>query len=162
MEQQRRWFGPGLRGTVWLAVAAMLGYIIIRSIFNPLNYQSDMPLAILAFFIFLCVMLLVSLRSGYRALQRASNKLPDPVSPSSFLLKALFLLGLAGVLFCAEVVAVSDLMAAGKIAVAGIPDLRALVFTVVVVSVPALALGAAALGNFVQYLDHRAALKKDQ
>lgn len=38
-----------MRGTVWLVVAAMLGFIIVRSIFNPLNYQSDKPLAILAF-----------------------------------------------------------------------------------------------------------------
>ncbi|MCO4263701.1 hypothetical protein NG697_12345 [Pseudarthrobacter sp. MDT3-26] len=143
-------------------MAAMLGFIIVRSIFNPLNYQSDKPLAILAFFIFLCVMLLVSLRSGYRGLQRSWNKLPDPVSPSSFLLKATFLLALAVVLFCAEVVAVSDLISAEKITVAGTPDLRALVFTVVVVSIPALALGAAGTGYIVLYVEHRTALKKGQ
>jgi hypothetical protein len=68
MKQHRRWFGPGVRGTVWLVVAAALGFIIVGAIGNPLNYESDKPLAILAFFILLCVMLFVALRSTYRAL----------------------------------------------------------------------------------------------
>lgn len=140
----------------------MFCYIIFKAIFNPLNYQSNMPLAVLAFFIFLCVMLLVSLHSGYRALQRAWNRLPDPVSASSFLLKAFFLLTFSGVLFCAEVVAVKDLMADGEMTVARMPDLRALVFTAVVVSIPALALAATGLGNVVLYFQHRAALKQVQ
>lgn len=95
-------------------------------------------------------------------LQRSWNKLPDPVSPSSFLLKATFLLALAVVLFCAEVVAVNDLISAERITVAGMPDLRALVLTVVVVSIPGLALGAAGLGYIVLYVQHRTALQKGQ
>jgi cell division protein FtsW (lipid II flippase) len=161
MKQHKRWFGPGVRGTVWLVVAAALGFIIVRAIGNPLNYESDKPLAILAFFILLCVMLFVALRSTYRAFRWARNKLPDPVSPSSFLLKALFLLGLAGVFFCAEVAAVTDQLTSGKITVLGIPDFRALWLTVAMVSVPALALTAAGFRNLGMYLQQRQVPKKE-
>jgi hypothetical protein len=34
MKQHKRWFGPGVRGTVWLFVAAALGFIIVRAIGN--------------------------------------------------------------------------------------------------------------------------------
>lgn len=160
VKQHKRWFGPRVRGTVWLVVAIALGFIIVKAIGNPLNYESDKPLAILAFFILLCVMLFVALRGTHRAFQRARNKLPDPVSPSSFLLKAFFLLGFAGVLFCAEVATVTDQMASGKMVVLGVPDLRALLLTVVIVSVPALALTAAGLRNLGLYLQQRRVLDK--
>lgn len=148
-----------MRGTVWLVVAIALGFIIVRSIGNPLNYESDMPLAILAVFVLLCVLFLVALRGMHRAYRRALNKLPDPVSPSSFLLKALLLLGLAGVFVSAEVVAVAEQLNSGKITVLGVPDLRTLLLTVAIVSVPALALFVAALQSFGQYLQQRQAAK---
>lgn len=148
-----------MRGGIWLVVAAALGYIIVRSIGNPLNYESDMPLAIMAFFTLLCVMFFVALRGTYRAFQRARNKLSDPVNPSSFLLKALFLLGISGVLVCAEVTAVAELLTSGKMTILGIPDFRAMLFTVVIVSVPAVFLAAAGLGNLGLYLQRRKILK---
>jgi hypothetical protein len=123
--------------------------------FPPVFFVSGTLCSLLAFFILLCVMLFVALRSTYRAFRRARNKLPDPVSPSSFLLKALFLLGLAGVFFCAEVAAVTDQLTSGKITVLGLPDLRALLLTVAIVSVPALALTAAGLRNLGLYLQQR-------
>lgn len=137
-----------------------LGYIIIRSIGNPLNYESDMPLAVLVFFVLLCVLFLVALRAMHRAFRRARNKLPDPASPSSFLLKALFLLGLSGVFVCAQVVAVADHLNSGKITALGVPDLRALLLTVAIVSVPSLALLATGLRNFGLYLEQRQVVRR--
>lgn len=69
------------RGAVWLAVAAILAFIVIRAIFYPLNHQSDRPLAVLAFFLFVCVTFVIALRSCYRAFGLAWNRLPDPVTP---------------------------------------------------------------------------------
>lgn len=161
IKQRKRWFGPGVRGTIWLVVAAALGYIIVKAIGNPLNYDSDRPLAILAFSFLICVIFIVALRSTYRAFSRARHKLPDPVSSSSFLLKAVFLLGLAGVLFCAEASALSDLLTGGEITVLGIPDIRAMLLAVAIVSVPALALTAAGWKNLGLYLQQRRVSKKE-
>lgn len=150
-----------MRGAVWLVVAVAPGFIIVRSICNPLNYESDIPLAILGFVVLLCLMFLVSLRSMHRAFRLALNKLPDPVSPSSFLLKALFLLGLAGVFVCAEVAAVADHLNSGKIAVLGVPNFRALLLAVAIVSVPALALTTAGLRSPGLYLQQRQVLRRE-